>query len=163
MIVGIDNGLSGGIVWLNDDGSVAHKLVMPVLVIGTHNTYNISQIVAELKFRKPTEAFLEYAQAMPGQGVRSMFMIGYGFGLMEGILSSLEIPYTIVKPKRWQEMFFKDLPKDDTGKLSAIVCQRKWPGVDWRKSERASVPHLGITDAALIAAYGLKQRGDDGK
>jgi hypothetical protein len=157
MIAGIDNGLDGGIVWL-DNGKVAHKLVMPTLEVGTHRAYNIGRIVMDLKDHPVDEVFIEYAQAMPGQGVRSMFMVGYGFGMMEGILVSLGLTYTVVRPKRWQEMFFKDLPKDDTGKLSALVCSRRWPAEDWRKSDRARVPHLGLTDAALIAAYGFETR-----
>jgi hypothetical protein len=158
MIAGIDNGLDGGIVWLDSTGKIVSKLVMPTLEVGTHRAYNIGRVVLEFKANPTDEVFLEYAQAMPGQGVRSMFMTGYGFGVMEGILVALGISYTIVRPRRWQETFFKDMPKDDTGKLSALVCQRRWPTVDWRKSDKARVPHLGLTDAALLAAYGLELR-----
>ena len=50
-------------------------------------------------------AVLEKSTAMPGQGVTSMFSIGLGFGMYQGILSMQRISYEIVHPKRWQKEF----------------------------------------------------------
>ena len=39
---------------------------------------------------------------MPGQGTRSMLTIGFGYGLWLGILATLRLPYTTVRPAVWK-------------------------------------------------------------
>ena len=39
---------------------------------------------------------------MPGQGVRSMFTIGVGFGVWLGLLVTLGITYTRIHPSVWK-------------------------------------------------------------
>lgn len=164
-IVGIDNGLDGGLVLI--DSSLAstpelqyHGLAVAVtptvIVRGSKREYDANAIVERLKLWKPNHVYLEKAQAMPGQGVTSMFSIGQGYGLYRGILSALKIPYTLVHPKTWQKDMFRDQPKTDTKAMSFIVCSRIWPSVSWLATPRCKKPHDGLTDAALIAAYGQK-------
>lgn len=158
MILGIDGGLDGGLVMLNDAGQVVDARIMPTInVRDGKREYDEQALCKHLKCA--TSAFLETAQAMPGQGVSSMFSIGKGYGLMRGILAALQVPYTLVHPKTWQKVMFADLPKQDTKALSVIVAGRLWPGQDWRPSERCRKAHNGMTDAALIAMYGVRVGG----
>jgi hypothetical protein len=48
---------------------------------------------------------IEEAQAMPGQGVRSMFTCGLGLGVWLGVLAALGCPYTRVRPQIWKRAF----------------------------------------------------------
>jgi len=162
MIMGIDNGLDGGIVILRDDGSIVGKHVMPTLdVAKSRRDYNINQVCRIVEHAMDglelREVFVERAQSMPGQGVRSMFMTGYGFGIMLGILGKAAIPYTVVSPQTWMKVMFLGLPKEgkDTTKL---VCSRIWPKEDWKASIKCRVAHDGLCDAALIAEYGRRLR-----
>lgn len=156
-IMGIDNGLGGGLVLL-DDGHPVEKRIMPVVdVKGGKREYAIVEIVNLFKTLKPEHVFLERAQSMPGQGVSSMFSIGLGYGMFLGILTSFYIPFTVVHPKTWQKVVFRDLPKQDTKAMAYIVCSRLWPGVDWRATERCRKPHDGLCDAAMIAEYGRRE------
>src|ERR1035437_10078599 len=155
-ILGVDNGLSGGLV-IVEDGKLAHMLVTPtVLVKASKREFNEDAIVAFIEKHKPDHVFLEKAQSMPGQGVSSMLSIGLGYGTYRGILAALKLPRTLVHPKTWQKVMFQDLPKTDTKAMSHIVCMRLWPGMSWLASERCKKAHDGLTDAAMIAMYGFR-------
>lgn len=156
MICGIDNGLDGGIVVLGMDGSIVFKNVMPTFVVkASKRDFDLQLLRAYLLARDLRHVFLERAQAMPGQGVSSMFKTGDGFGCNKGLLTGLQIPFTIVSPQTWQKVMFMGLPKEgkDTTKL---VCSRIWPKEDFKASERCRVAHDGLCDAALIAEYGRR-------
>ncbi len=155
-ILGADNGLDGALALVEADSTVA-AFIMPVVVVkDSKRDYDVTAIVRLLRELKPDHVFIEKAQSMPGQGVASMFSTGRGYGLMCGIVAALEIPYTLVHPKTWQKVMFKDLPKSDTKAMSYIVCSRLWPKHSWRASPRCKKPHDGMTDAALIALYGWR-------
>ena len=47
---------------------------------------------------------IEESQAMPGQGSRSMFTIGYGYGIWLGLLPPSRFPYTSVRPAAWKRL-----------------------------------------------------------
>lgn len=155
-VIGIDNGLDGALVCLTPKDIA--KLVMPTLGGGdTKREYDVDSILGFILCYRPDHIFLEKAQAMPGQGVSSMFSIGNGYGIMRGIIGALKIPHTLVHPKTWQKVMFKDVAKTDTKAASVAVCKRLFPQLDWKATERCKKPHDGLTDAALIAAYGMRE------
>ena len=167
-IVGIDNGLSGGIAIVQHAALIATS-VMPVISYksGKKNkrTYDLGEIVSIIENIKPAHVFVEKAQAMPSfskggkqspQGGVTNFTTGYSYGAMLGILAALRIAYTIVHPRTWQKVMFMGMPKTDTKKMSYIVCQRLWPNADWKATPRCRIAHDGKTDAAMIAEYGRR-------
>ena len=157
-ILGIDNGLDGGLVLLMD-GKVSDTHIMPT--VGEKGrekrAYDQEAIFRVIETLRPDHAFLEWAQAMPGQGVTSMFSIGFGFGLMQGLLVGRRVPTTLVRPQAWQKVMFAGQPKGDTKSTSYLVCSKAWPEIEWRRSEKCRTPHSGLTDAACIAEYGRRQ------
>ena len=158
-IVGIDNGFNGGLVCI-EDGRVIGKLTMPVIDLDTgKHAYDIPFIIQSFESWKPDLAILEKAQPYPKQGGVSNYSIGLGYGIMQGVLSTLKIPFEVVHPKTWQKSIFNGLPHEDTKAASALFCLRRWPTVDWRKTERCKKVHDGLTDAACLSEYGFRIRG----
>lgn len=154
MYIGIDNGFKGGIVVIDDDRRVIAKYPAENYTIsGAHTEYDIREIVAIFRKHVPRMVALEKAQSMPGQGVRSMFTIGHGFGLFEGILSAMNYPYQLVHPKTWQREILRDINKEDTKQASALYAKRMCPEVEWKLSPRCKKAHDGLTDAYGLAAY----------
>lgn len=158
--IGIDNGINGAVVVIDEDGKVISKYVGPSYTIkGEKTEYDVAEMVdilKEFEWNEIAMVTLERAQAFPGQGVVSMFNIGRGYGLWEGIIKALGLKYTIVHPKTWQKEILKDLNKTDTKQASAIYAQRMGPDVDWRISERGRKIHDGLTDAYCLAEYGKR-------
>ena len=156
MICGIDNGLDGGVVVMDSVGLIKAKFVMPTFVIkASKRDFDLQGLRAFLVGFQLEHAFLERAQAMPGQGVSSMFKTGEGFGVNRGLLAGLQIPFTVVSPQTWQKVMFMGLPKEGKS-TSRVVCSRIWPKDDFKASERCHVAHDGLCDAALIAEYGRR-------
>ena len=153
-ILGIDNGLDGGMVQIGD-GQIL-RAVMLTMQIGKKREYDMAEIHNLIIAWNPDHAIIEAAQAMPGQGVSSMFSIGKGFGIMLGLLTAHLIPFTIVRPQTWQKVIFRDMQKLDTKAASALIAKRLWPNQDWRATKNCKKTHDGLTDAACMAEYGRR-------
>lgn len=178
--IGIDNGLTGGIVAVDenqlihsnptyaknqpglfDDETGTYAWIMPVIKGKGKNIYDIKRIVKILTYLKneaqlnriPMYAILEKAHILPKNGGRANFTTGECFGMMQGILSALNIPYEIVSAKMWQQRIFQGQTVTDTKQSSILFCQNKFPKVDWRISPRGRKAHDGKTDAACMAVY----------
>lgn len=159
IFIGIDNGLAGGLAAYDRDTGELCVTAMPVIGVktakGNKNEYDIQAIIRwfDQLPRGPQMVVLEKAQAFPGQGVVSMFSVGRGFGIMEGILASRKWPYTIVSPKTWQKRMFEGVAHSDTKQASALVAQRLFPDTRFVATERSKKLHDGITDATMMAVY----------
>src|SRR3990167_3546559 len=128
--IGIDNGISGGVVALNEAGVVSYKILTPIISVkkgkGNKSEYSLPAMVEILEivknFTDVQIIVLERAQSMPLQGVSSMFSIGKGFGMWQGIIAALKMPFVIVQPRTWQKEIFRDLNHKDTKQASIITA-----------------------------------------
>ena len=163
-IIGIDPGLDGALAIIEPaDTMVFDTPVFTTKVArGTKRVYDLGRMVNWLQpwadqerggVRIPSHAFIENIHSMPGQGVRSMFSMGYGVGAWHGILTALGIEYTLVTPQKWKAPFgLLGCGKDD----ARLLAQRLWPDravLFERKKDD------GRADAMLIAEYGRRLRG----
>lgn len=165
--LGIDNGIGGALTAYDAEANEVTSIPMPVIKVqkakGNKNEYDIPTIVAW--FRKYMSydimmksnvkmVILEKAQPFPGQGAVSMFSIGRGYGIMEGILAGLGLPYMVIHPKTWQKKMFEGMPHQDTKQASIVTASRLFPGARFFGSDKSTKLHNGMTDAALMAYYG---------
>jgi hypothetical protein len=155
LYVGIDNGLSGGITVLDKDKKIIYSQIMPVIK-GKHTEYNVPSIILQFQLLlgvdKDLYVVLEKAHPRPICGKRACFTLGFGYGVMQGILGSLKIPYEIVSPNDWMKVVFLGMDRTDE-KLSIKWVQRLYPDYDWTATERSRILHDGKTDSAAIAYY----------
>ena len=110
-IIGIDPGLNGAIAIL-EDNKVLDILDMPVMPEGKKNKrqLNSAQLVKYIKDNldeksKEIIVVVEQVNAMPGQGVTSMFNFGQTFGAIKGICAALGLPIFFVRPAKWKKYF----------------------------------------------------------
>ena len=96
-------------------------------------------------------AYIERAQAMPKQGVTSMFNYGKGFGLWLGLLIGIGIPYTLVSPRSWRKIMMLDMAKDKGASL--LRAKQLFPGCT---HQLQLVKDHNKAEALLIAAYGQR-------
>ena len=103
IIFGIDPGISGAISVL-ENKKVIDVHDMPTMIDGKKNKKQVNgsqvtNIIKEkLNFNKEIAVVVEHVNAMPGQGVTSMFNFGQSFGVIKGICSALNIPIHFVSP-----------------------------------------------------------------
>ena len=153
-IIGIDPGKSGAVALLCHD--VAHVWDTPVAQDEKKTRYLLSSMRNKLTVRidghTRVMAFLEQAHAMKGQGVTSMFAFGEGYGIWQGLLAGLQIPFEIVTPQAWKKEMMAGRPK---GKSAArIRAQELFPELE---PELRLVKHDGRADSLLIAEYGRRK------
>ena len=109
IIIGIDPGVSGAISVL-ENKKVLEVYDMPTMIDGKKNKKQVngSQVTNIIKERlleaKEMIVVVEHVNAMPGQGVTSMFNFGQSFGVIKGICSALSIPIYFVRPTKWKNI-----------------------------------------------------------
>ncbi len=130
---------------------------MPVVMAGKKRQIDEDLLVGWFRRHalKPVHVIIEAVQAMPGQGVVSMFTFGASWGLVRGVCAGLGLSYELVRPQEWQKAMLAGQPKQS----EYLVASRLWPQAEWRGSHWSRVPHSGLVDAALIAEYGRRRAG----
>lgn len=163
-IAGIDPGKDGALVVIGGPSFAPdlHLFITPTLGEGKRE-YDLQGMRSILCSMPIEHVWLERAQPMrrtskgQTQGVSSTFSTGLGYGLWQGLLSGLQIPFEIVSPQVWQKVMFLGVSASDTKTASALVAQRLHPRIDWRRTKRCTTLHTGLTDAFCIAEYGRRQ------
>jgi crossover junction endodeoxyribonuclease RuvC len=153
IILGIDPGLSGALALYDTAEGAVEVIDMPVLELirnGKKKREVSAQALAnQLAGRNIKAAFLERVNAMPGQGVTSVFSFGRSLGIVEGVLAAYDIPTTLVTPQAWQKAVGQRAGKDGSRER---VMQLFPAQVDLFQRKKDD----GRSDAALIAYYGAK-------
>jgi crossover junction endodeoxyribonuclease RuvC len=151
--LGIDIGLNGAIA-LVEDGQLLEVHDMPTFSMERNGKnkrmVNAAELARLIRQAAPGSAYLERLNAMPGQGVTSMFSMGQSLGVVLGILAALDIATTTIPPRTWQKAL--DVPQGKDG--SRYRAAQLFPA---HAEQFARVKDDGRSDAALIAAYGASR------
>lgn len=151
MYVGIDVGAKGGVCLLDDEGILVADR-MPT-VKGKFDATALAGSIRLLKrLHEIRHVCIEGVSAMPGQGVTSMFSFGYSAGVIEGVVSALELSYSHVRPQTWQKVMFEGIKGDDSKQRALFAVKKLFPDVPIIPPG-CRVAHDGIVDAILIAEY----------
>jgi hypothetical protein len=155
---GFDPGLQGAFVFIDESGKLLGKYKMPIVKNPKGKTeINVKEVVKIIEAHSPTFIMIESVHAMPFQGVTSMFSMGRGLGILEGVVSALRIPYNKCSPQSWQKEILRDFNRGDDSKAASIInAERMFPDADFRATERCKKIDDGLTDAANIALYAKK-------
>jgi len=153
IIVGIDPGLSGAVVFLNTIDRQLDIYDMPTVEV-TRNGKKKRELSAQLlsnvlSAHVVNGAYLERVNAMAGQGVSSVFSFGRSSGIVEGILAAYDITTTLVTPQTWQKSMEVRGGKDGSRERAMQLFPT-------HAAMFARVKDDGRADAALMAAYGEK-------
>lgn len=162
--VGIDPGLDGAIVCLQDRGGVVEVrwgVITPTIKAKRGRAYRLSAMCSlirdALSGGEVALAALELGGVRPLEGVRSAYTTGRGHGIWEGMLAAFAIPYEEPTPKQWQKLAYHGIIGEGKDR-SILACERIFPAFDLIPGERRKKPHTGLADAALIALWAYQQR-----
>ena len=163
--IGIDPGLQGGIATIHKGGEIT-VLAMPTLKIGKKRMLDNALLAGTFSLPNILDiksyAILEQQQAMPKQGVTSMFSIGYGFGALKQCLVDFAIPHEVVRAQTWQKEYFISKKKGDTKAQSIQICKDIFPDLSLLPTPKSRKDSDGLADAALIAEFARRRyEGND--
>lgn len=161
--VGIDNGLTGAVVALTDEGTMMTWFDTPTIKGDNgrmqYEPYEMYSELDSVCYQSITTVFIEKSQPMYKDGSKQAYSTGYGFGLWEGILCSIGVNYIVVPPKRWQKKMFKYAGDGTTKEKSFERCQILFPDLPLMRPRGRTLQMHGRSDAALIAYYGYLTHG----
>tara|TARA_Y100000590_G_scaffold283891_1_gene319433 strand:- start:27 stop:509 length:483 start_codon:yes stop_codon:yes gene_type:complete len=153
IIFGIDPGVSGAISIL-ENKKVIEIYDMPTMIDGKKNKKQVngSQVSNIIKEKlnnsnKEIVVVVEHVNAMPGQGVTSMFNFGQSFGVIKGICSALSVPIYFVRPTKWKKYFNLIKTNKDASRTKVIEV---YPEISSKLSRKKD---SNKADAILIARY----------
>ena len=159
-IFGIDPGLSGAIAIL-EKKKVLNLFDMPVMAEGKKNKkqLNNAQLVNIIRENsigdEEIAVVVEQVNAMPGQGVTSMFNFGQTFGAIKGVCAALTLPIFFVRPSKWKKYFELINSSKDSSRTKVIEM---YPSLS---SQLAKKKDVNKSDAILIARYYYDTRFKD--
>ena len=159
-IIGIDPGLSGAIAIL-ENNKILNIFDIPVMSEGKKNKrqLNSAQLVniikENVKKEDETVVVVEQVNAMPGQGVTSMFNFGQTFGAIKGVCAALNLPIFFVRPSKWKKYFELINSSKDSSRTKVIEM---YPSLSNKLSKKKDV---NKSDAILIARFYSETRFKD--
>jgi crossover junction endodeoxyribonuclease RuvC len=151
IVVGVDPGKSGGIAAVGGEAAI----VFPMPESSQAIFGMLFDLTKERNY--PVHVFMEKSQPMPKQGVSSVYSYGHHNGFIEGCLTALKIPYTLIKPQAWQRT--QHVGTDSKLELKARsvqACQRLFPSISLLPTSRCRKPSDGMAEALLIAEHGRR-------
>jgi crossover junction endodeoxyribonuclease RuvC len=152
IIIGIDPGISGAIS-IVENKKILEVYDTPTMIDGKKNKRQINgaqvtNLIKEfLNNGKEVVVVVEQVNAMPGQGVTSMFNFGQSFGIIKGICAALSLPIYFVRPTKWKKHFNLIKTNKDASRTKVIEAYPKISSKLHRKKDS------NRADAILIALY----------
>lgn len=147
--IGIDPGLDGAVAV-----KIGNKVTFydtPTLTIkkGKKNKRScnpplMADILRQYK-GQDVHIVLEKVHSMPGQGVASMFSMGEGFGMWQGIIAALQFKLTMVTPQAWKKKVMAGM-----GKEKDVSRQRALQLYPQLAEDLKLKKHHGRADALLL-------------
>lgn len=149
-VVGIDPGLSGAIACVSDDTVIVWDTPTFEVVKGKkkRRQINATMFASILAEASPDHVVIEQVNAMPGQGVSSMFNFGRSLGVAEGVVGAMRIPLTMVTPQKWKKALSLSQDKGESRRRASLL----FPG---NAEDFSRVKDDGRAEAALMAYWHL--------
>lgn len=154
MIIGIDNGLDGGLCAVSKfDGSVIDKIAMPTKWVAKKREVD-TRVIKEwvLNLNTPFTIAIEepLAHAKSSQAVRSMAL---SFGKIVGMAEANDYDVQRISVHKWQKAMLGFRPKGMTKQVALAKAEELAPAECWLKNKRCRKAHDGMIDAFLVALY----------
>ena len=109
IIVGIDPGITGAIVFFDPVALTLDARDMPILSLGKKGKHKVdaaalSDLLAPgMPLSSIEHCYIEQVGAMPKQSAASMFNFGHSAGIVTGVVATLHLPHTFLVPQRWRK------------------------------------------------------------
>lgn len=150
-ILGVDPGISGAIALLDTQTRDLRVLDLPTHEVKTSSRkiqkhINAAALASVIEGLRPDIACVEQVNAMPGQGVVSMFRFGQAYGLALGILAALKVPIVHASPVVWSRRVGLRAGKGASNLRASELFPKN-------SAEFSRVKDHGRADAALIAYF----------
>lgn len=156
LVIGVDIGVVGALALLTSDGDLVDIADMPVLQDGParRRAVNAALLLSIIVRMRPSQAFVEFVAARPGDAPAGAFAFGRCRGVVEASLAACEVPLAFLTPATWKRAV--GIPPGKGMKdLARSEAIRRWPA---RAGLFARALDHDRAEAALIAIAGMARR-----
>lgn len=160
LIIGIDNGLNGGIAVLDEDGVIQHLVCMPTSKIDGRNQVSLSLIQAKMLVHE-SESIVYIEKPVGSKSLRAAISMADSFARVETVMAiaTQDLPVRLAA-RTWQKALLKGY-KGDTKEKAWACFKDLFRGCEdmvmvTSKGNKSKNPHDGLVDAILIAEYGRR-------
>lgn len=156
--IGIDNGVSGGLVALSDYPGVdpIATRAMPTQKRRNRDEVDVKELYKwcrEVSGDNLSNVVFIVEEPGGSKSAKAATSMAGSFHAIRGFLDAKYLRWHPVTPRQWQKEMLPGVKKGDTKPAALAAARRIWPLQKWLASERCRIPHDGIIDAALIAEY----------
>ncbi len=153
--IGIDNGLTGGLVALSDHpGPPIAGIPMPTRGKSKGNEVDAWEVMRWLsQFDLSSSTVILETPGKHSPGAQALCSMWDSYGAIRGVLESKAIRHHRIGSQTWQKKMLPGCAKGDTKPAALLKARQLWPDEAWLASPRCTKPHDGMIDAALIAEY----------
>jgi hypothetical protein len=157
IIVGIDNGISGGIVAISEaHGKIIAMTTMPVRKHRTRNEVCVRYFHAWLtSVTGGNLSNADYVIEEPNnsRNASTAYSVASSFHSLRGFFETKMLNWHRITPQSWQKAMLGKVPKGETKERALSKAHYLWPDEPFHASPRCKTAHEGLVDAALIAEY----------
>ena len=154
-IIGIDNGVSGGLCAISSfNSSVIRYTQMPTVKVADKTEVDLEAVLRWIEGIGGTIAIAIEEPLKHAKSSQAMRSMSISFGMIYGACLAKYYPVYRIQVKEWQDVVLgKKLAKGQTKTVALAKANSRWPDETWLATSRSKVPHDGIVDAALIALF----------
>jgi hypothetical protein len=167
MIIGIDNGLDGGLAVLSPVAGVAPVAMTPMptrAAAGGGREVDVLRLVEWIRAVPWEEPPLIVVEECPqhSRDKRAMRSMAFTAGMIIGSLTAKFPQCRLVRVRSgnsrdsWQRAVLGRVPAGGTKAAALAAARSLWREETWLAGPRCRVPHDGLVDAALIAEHGRR-------
>lgn len=146
-VLGIDVGMKGALSFYDGVELICYD--MPTFERNKTHRLDGHRIAEIVKTNQPTHAWIEQVNAF-GMGATSAYNFGFGCGVIEGVFSSLGVPFSYVTPQVWKKAM--GCPKEKDGARARATQLFPTFADNWSLKRQD-----GVAEASLIALYGFNK------
>jgi len=157
IIIGIDNGISGGIVAISEaHGAIIGMTKMPVRKHRTRKEVDIRAVhlwLTNITGGNLSNADYVIEEPNNSRNASTAYSVASSFHSLRGFFEAKMLNWHRITPQSWQKYMLGKVPKGETKAHALKMARHLWPDENFHASPRCKTAHEGIVDAALIAEY----------
>jgi len=161
IIIGIDNGISGGLVAISSfSGEILGMSTMPAKEWRSRNEVNIMSVIEwinNVTNDNSHDVLFIIEEPNNSKTPSTAYSVASSFHSLRGLFEAKGWEWLRVTPQSWQtRMLGKKIPKGKTKIYAKRKALELRPDEKFLPTKRHRTPHEGLIDAFLIALYGME-------
>lgn len=158
LYIGIDNGISGGLVALGQCGSYIDGITMPRHKYRSRNEVAVRRVhcwLTDVTCGNLSNAVYTIEEPNNSRTPSTAYSVASSFHSLRGFFEAKFLPFNRITPQSWQKAILGKVPKGETKSYALRKAKELFPNESFLATPRSKTQHTGLIDAALIAHYSI--------